>query len=120
MRIMDRDFSTYSLASLSTTRSPREESSDHAEFETDSWSDDSEGEKFSRSFSNNSSRFWDAVSDDSNVDHHDGAWPLRDRLGFLYHQYFEMSAPYWRVPLMEKVSICYHRWFLKCRLLFYI
>ncbi|KAI3948621.1 hypothetical protein MKW98_027687 [Papaver atlanticum] len=94
-----------SSPSSSTTRSPREESSDHAEFETDSWSDDSDGEKLSRSFSsNNSSKFWDAVSDDSNFDHHESSWPMRDRLGFLYHQYFEMSAPYWRVPLMEKVT----------------
>jgi hypothetical protein len=28
---------------------------------------------------------------------------MRDKLGYLYFQYFEISSPYWRVPLMEKV-----------------
>ncbi|OVA10763.1 Protein of unknown function DUF789 [Macleaya cordata] len=92
-----------SAIQLYTSKSLANLSSDHAEFETDSWSDDSEGEKLSRSLSNNSSKFWDAMSEDSSFEH-EPAWPMRDRLGFLYHQYFEMSAPYWRVPLMEKVT----------------
>ncbi|KAK4777439.1 hypothetical protein SAY87_017626 [Trapa incisa] len=33
----------------------------------------------------------------------DNSWPLNDRLGHLYLQYFEKSAPYVRVPLMDKI-----------------
>ncbi|XP_039135284.1 uncharacterized protein LOC120272512 [Dioscorea cayenensis subsp. rotundata] len=63
--------------------------------ETDSWSDDSESEKLSRS--------WDAVSDDSCVDM-EGGWPGKDRLGHLYLHYIENASPYGRVPLMVKVN----------------
>ncbi|KAK9284354.1 hypothetical protein L1049_023525 [Liquidambar formosana] len=31
-------------------------------------------------------------------------WHLNDRLGNLYFQYFERSAPYGRVPLMDKIN----------------
>lgn len=31
-----------------------------------------------------------------------------DRLGFLYFQYFETSAPCGRVPLMDKVALFFH------------
>ncbi|XP_010268757.1 PREDICTED: uncharacterized protein LOC104605622 isoform X2 [Nelumbo nucifera] len=31
-------------------------------------------------------------------------WQLSDRLGYLYFQYFERSAPYGRVPLMDKIN----------------
>lgn len=64
--------------------------------ETDSWSDDSESEKLSRS--------WDAVSDDSCVDM-EGGWPGKDRLGHLYLHYIENASPYGRVPLMVKVQL---------------
>ncbi|KAJ0963959.1 hypothetical protein J5N97_029081 [Dioscorea zingiberensis] len=63
--------------------------------ETDSWSDDSESEKPSRS--------WDAVSDDSGGDL-DSVWPGKDRLGHLYLHYVENTSPYGRVPLMVKVN----------------
>lgn len=77
--------------------------SDAVEFESDSWSDDSESDKMSRSFSNNSSKTWDANSDDSSFDH-EGLWPMRDRLGYLYFQYYETCSPYWRMPLMDKIN----------------
>lgn len=82
-------------------RNLREES-DVGEFESDSWSDDSDSVKLSRSLSNNSSRGWDAASEDSSFDQ-EGCWPKRDLLGYLYAEYFEKSAPYGRIPLMDKV-----------------
>ena len=38
---------------------------------------------------------------------------LNDRLGYLYLQYFELSSPYTRVPLMDKVCYqpCFFPWF---------
>lgn len=80
----------------------RREDNDIIEFESDSWSDDSGSDNISRSLSNNSSKAWDAVSEDSCCEQ-EGSWP-RDRLGYLYLQYNEMSSPYWRVPLMDKVA----------------
>jgi hypothetical protein len=59
-------------------------------------------DKLSRSPSNNSSKTWDTISEDSSYDH-EGCLSMRDKLGYLYFQYFEISSPYWRVPLMEKV-----------------
>lgn len=82
-------------------RTPREDT-DAVEFESDSWSDDSGSDKLSRSLSNNSSRAWDAVSEDSSLEQ-EGSWPTTNKLGNLYFQYFEMSSPYWRVPLSDKV-----------------
>ncbi|XP_022994638.1 uncharacterized protein LOC111490289 isoform X2 [Cucurbita maxima] len=76
--------------------------SDMAECESDSWSDDSWSDNLSRSLSNNSSRTWDAVSEDS-FDQ-DGSWSLREKLGYLSLQYMEMSSPYWRVPLLDKIT----------------
>ncbi|MED6197108.1 hypothetical protein PIB30_053594 [Stylosanthes scabra] len=87
------------------TNKTRREDSDGAEFESDSWSDDSGSDNLSRSLSNNSSKAWDAVSVDSSSDH-DGSWPTPTRdnkLGYLYLQYTEMASPYARVPLMEKI-----------------
>lgn len=63
--------------------------------ESDSWSDDSESEKHSKS--------WDATSDESSSEP-DGTWPAKDRLGHLYFEYIEYCAPYGRIPLMEKVT----------------
>eukprot|EP01018_Ginkgo_biloba_P017196 Gb_15789 [translate_table: standard] len=101
--------------SFSNFRNIRDES-DASDFELrDSSSDscsDSESGNFSerslsfRSESCNSSEksgAWDAASEDCGVDH-DHLWHLRDRLGYLCLQYFEQSAPYARVPLMEKVN----------------
>lgn len=62
--------------------------------ESDSWSDDSESERLSKS--------WDAASDDSGFEP-DGLCPAKDRIGQLYLQYVEYCPPYARVPLMEKV-----------------
>ena len=94
------------LAIFSSYRT-RKEDSDVAEFESDSWSDDSGSDNLSRSLSNNSSRTWDAISEDSSFDQ-EGSWPMRDRLGCLYLQYFEMASPYWRVPLMDKVLLFWY------------
>lgn len=77
-----------------------------AEFECDSWSDDSASDKLSRSLSNNSSRTWDSTSEDSSLDHDPSLPTARDaRLGYLYLQYFEMTNPCWRIPLVEKVNL---------------
>ncbi|KAL4202712.1 hypothetical protein AMTRI_Chr02g222480 [Amborella trichopoda] len=48
-------------------------------------------------------RWWDASSEDF-VFEQDNLWHLRDRLGYLYFQYFERSAPYGRIPLMDKIN----------------
>jgi hypothetical protein len=60
-------------------------------------------DKLSRSLSNNSSKTWDTISEDSSFDH-EGSLSMRDKLGSLSFQYFEISSPYWRVPLLEKVT----------------
>lgn len=68
--------------------------------ESDSWSDDSESEKLSKS--------WDDVSEDSAQSSSfepDGLWPAKDRIGELYLHYVEHCPPYRRIPLMEKVQI---------------
>lgn len=92
----------YTSKSFTNFRSLREES-DVGEFESDSWSDDSESGKLSRSLSNNSSRGWDAASEDSCFDQ-EGFWPMRDRIGYVYAEYFEKCAPYGRIPLMDKIN----------------
>ncbi|KAK2978086.1 hypothetical protein RJ640_022544 [Escallonia rubra] len=76
---------------------------DPVEFEVDSWSDDSGSDKLSRSLSNNSSKAWDATSADSSIDH-EGALPMKDRLGNLYFEYYDTCSPYWRILLMDKVN----------------
>ncbi|XP_068640262.1 uncharacterized protein [Aristolochia californica] len=92
----------YTNKSLTNLRNSKDEI-EVPEFESDSWSDDSESDKLSRSLSNNSSRGWDAASDDSSFEP-EGLWPTRDRLGYLYCQYFERCSPYGRIPLMDKVN----------------
>ncbi|KAJ6806197.1 uncharacterized protein M6B38_307685 [Iris pallida] len=79
----------YTSKSLAALRNVGEDS------ESDSWSDDSESEKHSKS--------WDATSEDSSSEP-DGSWPARDRLGHLYFQYVEYCPPYGRIPLIEKVT----------------
>ncbi|XP_002525668.2 uncharacterized protein LOC8286477 [Ricinus communis] len=79
------------------------EHGDAVEIESDSWSDDSTSDKLSRSLSNNSSRTWDTISEDSSFDN-EGSLPTKNRLGYLYLQYFEISSPCWRIPLVEKIT----------------
>ncbi|KAL0914153.1 hypothetical protein M5K25_017662 [Dendrobium thyrsiflorum] len=78
----------YTSKSLAALRTLGEES------ESDSWSDDSESEKPSRS--------WDAASEDSSFDQ-DGSWST-SRLGYLYFQYMECCPPWGRIPLTDKVN----------------
>lgn len=78
----------YTNKSLAALRTSGEES------ESDSWSDDSENEKLSRS--------WDAASEDSAFDQ-DGS-SSSNRLGYLYFQYMEYCPPWGRIPLMDKVN----------------
>ncbi|KAG5220394.1 Transducin/WD40 repeat superfamily protein [Salix suchowensis] len=92
----------YSNKSVVASRSSREHN-DVVELESDSWSDDSTSDKLSRSLSNNSSKTWDTISEDSSVDH-EGSLSMREKLGYRSFQYFEMSSPYWRVPLLEKIT----------------
>ncbi|XP_058097767.1 uncharacterized protein LOC131242857 isoform X2 [Magnolia sinica] len=92
-----------SAIQIYTSKPNLREESDVGEFESESgsWSDDSESGK--RSPSINSSRGWDAGSEDSNFDQ-EGVWPMHHRLGFLNLEYFERSAPYGRIPLMDKIN----------------
>lgn len=60
---------------------------------SDSYSEESESDKLSRSAS------------DEGLEH-DALLHPNDRLGYLYLQHFERSAPYARVPLMDKVTQC--------------
>ncbi|KAG0472567.1 hypothetical protein HPP92_013995 [Vanilla planifolia] len=78
----------YTTKALASLRTLGEES------ESDSWSDDSESEKLSRS--------WDAASEDSSFDQ-EASWPS-NRLGYLYFQYIECCPPWGRIPLMDKVN----------------
>ncbi|KAJ4876501.1 hypothetical protein Rs2_41519 [Raphanus sativus] len=71
--------------------------SEYGESETrdsfsDSYSEESESDKLSRS----------AASDEGLE--HDAILHPNDRLGYLYLQHFERSAPYARVPLMDKIN----------------
>ena len=70
----------------------REESEDGESSFSDSYSEESESDKLSRS----------AASDEGLE--HDALLHPNDRLGYLYMQHFERSAPYARVPLMDKVN----------------
>lgn len=78
----------YTSKSLDASRSVTEDS------ESDSWSDDSESEKRSRS--------WDGTSEDSAFEQ-DAQSPTRERIGQLYIEYIERSGPYGRMPLINKV-----------------
>lgn len=88
---------------LSNYRNRREDN-DGVEFESDSWSDDSGSDNLSRSLSNDSSKSWDAISEESSSDQ-EGSCQTKDKLGNLYLSYTEMSSPYHRVPLALKVLI---------------
>lgn len=62
---------------------------------SDSCSDVSESEKQWR---------WDTGSSEDCGSEQESLFHLSDRLGHLYFQYFERSAPYGRVPLMDKIN----------------
>lgn len=47
----------------------------------------------------------ESVSEEGGGLENSGILHPNDRLGYLYLQYFERSAPYTRVPLMDKVQI---------------
>lgn len=67
------------------------------------WSDSESEKLFSRSTSNDSSRTWDVVSDDSVYDP-DGTLFPRDKLGYLDFKYIERDPPYIRVPITDKIN----------------
>ncbi|XP_013613910.1 PREDICTED: uncharacterized protein LOC106320091 isoform X1 [Brassica oleracea var. oleracea] len=67
------------------------------------WSDSESEKVMSRSMSNDSSRTWDDVSDDSVYDP-DGTPLLQDRLGYIEFKYIERDPPYKRVPLTDKIN----------------
>ncbi|KAK2367326.1 hypothetical protein QL285_080624 [Trifolium repens] len=90
----------YTNKSIAAPRNRREDS-DGVECESDSWSDDSGSDNLCRSVSNDSSKSWDAISEDSSSEQ--GSCKSKDKLGYLYLNYTEMSSPYLRVPLMEKI-----------------
>lgn len=64
-------------------------------FSIDSCSDESESDKLWRSDG--------CSSEDGGFELGSSPWPLKDRLGYLYFQFFDKSNPYGRVPLMDKV-----------------
>lgn len=66
------------------------------------WSDSESEKLLSSSLSNDSSRTWDDVSDDSVYDP-DGTPLLQDKLGYIDFKYIERDSPYKRVPLTDKV-----------------
>ncbi|GMN46115.1 hypothetical protein TIFTF001_015306 [Ficus carica] len=88
------------------SRNQREDG-DSTGFESDSWSDDSGSEKLSPSFSNNSSKAWSVVSEDSSFEL-ESSWPAKEKFGCLYLHYVEMSSPYWRPPLVDKINELAH------------
>ncbi|XP_030521315.1 uncharacterized protein LOC115734609 isoform X1 [Rhodamnia argentea] len=91
----------YTNRSIVSTRT-KAEGNVAVEFESDSWSDDSGSDKLSRSLSNNSSKTWDSISEDSSSDQ-PVSWPMRDN-GSIYLEYFEACSPNWRIPLSNKIT----------------
>ncbi|KAL3512959.1 hypothetical protein ACH5RR_025676 [Cinchona calisaya] len=74
-----------------------------ADVEMEFWSDGNESDMLTRSLSNNSSKnTWDITSGDSNFDH-ESSWPTKNTLGYLYFQYHDVSSPYWRTPIADKI-----------------
>ncbi|KFK41756.1 hypothetical protein AALP_AA2G168000 [Arabis alpina] len=67
------------------------------------WSDSESEKLLSRSMSNDSSKTWDAVSEDSVFDQ-DGTLLPRDRLGCLDFKFIERDPPYKRIPLTDKIN----------------
>lgn len=85
-----------SNSSFNGLREETDSSSETRDLFSDSFSDESESEKLSRSGDGSSSE--DGVCEDENL------WHFSDRLGYPYFRYFERSSPYGRVPLMDKIS----------------
>lgn len=69
---------------------------------SEGWSDSESEKLLSRSLSNDSSKTWDAVSEDSVFDP-DGTPLLKERLGCLDFKYIERDPPHKRIPLTDKV-----------------
>ncbi|CAL9160320.1 unnamed protein product [Musa hybrid cultivar] len=80
----------YTNKSLPCSRISLEES------ESESFSDDSESEKMSKSSS-------DALSEDSDVSQ-ESSLHSKETLGQLYLHYIEYGSPYRRIPLVDKVN----------------
>ncbi|XP_024026923.1 uncharacterized protein LOC21387794 [Morus notabilis] len=97
----------YCNKSAVASRNRREDGDSSTGFESDSWSDDTGSDKLSRSFSNNSTKAWSVVSEDSSFDL-ETSWTGKDKLGWLYLHYVEMSSPYWRPPLVDKINELAH------------
>ncbi|CAN8239625.1 unnamed protein product [Cochlearia groenlandica] len=68
------------------------------------WSDSESEKLLSRSMSNDSSKTWDADSDDSVFDPDGTLLPPREKLGLLDFKYIEKDPPYKRVPLTDKIN----------------
>ncbi|CAM8927922.1 unnamed protein product [Rhodiola kirilowii] len=60
-----------------------------------SWSDDNESEKVSRSMSDNSSPTWE--------DHSHLTTDRSDKRGHVYLSYCEFASPFWRIPFYDKI-----------------
>lgn len=78
-------------------------------FKEDAETSDPEMREFSDScsFASESDRLWRSETGSSEHDccfDQDGAWHFNDRLGHLQFQYFERSAPYGRIPLVDKIN----------------
>lgn len=86
-------------------RNRKEEGGDGVDIESDTWSEDSGSENLSPSLSNNSSKSWDVVSEESTCDQ-DRSLSKKNRFGQPYLEYTEVSSPYQRVPFVEKVVTC--------------
>ncbi|KAJ8629145.1 hypothetical protein MRB53_022468 [Persea americana] len=93
-----------SSRSLANFRSIRDESeagdSETRDSFSDSYSDESESEKLCRSDGGS--------SEDCGLEQ-ESPFHLSDRLGSLYLQYFERSAPYGRAPLMDQINVLSRR-----------
>ncbi|XP_020865617.1 uncharacterized protein LOC9324976 isoform X2 [Arabidopsis lyrata subsp. lyrata] len=71
---------------------------------SEGWSDSESEKLLSRSLSNDSSKTWDAVSEDSVFDP-DGTPLLKERLGCLDFKYIERDPPHKRIPLTDKINV---------------
>lgn len=93
----------YTDKMITESRTKSNEGNSSVESESDSWSDDSVSDKLSRSLSNNSTKTWDNMSEDSSLDQA-ASWPLREKFGHIYLEHFEACSPNWRIPMMDKIN----------------
>ncbi|XP_055802115.1 uncharacterized protein LOC129871241 [Solanum dulcamara] len=84
-----------SSSSVSSLREDTESVWETRDSCSDSFSDESESEKLSRS---------DGCSSEEGLFEQDNHLQMNNRLGYLYYQYFERSSPYGRVPLVDKIN----------------